>query len=58
MAIADRVTVLRDGRLIGTKATSELTRDEIVHMMVGRPLRQMYVRSRKPSSEVVLEVET
>jgi len=57
MAIADRVTVLRDGRLIGTKATSELTRDEIVHMMVGRPLRQMYVRSRKPSSEVVLEVE-
>lgn len=57
MAIADRVTVLRDGRLIGTKATSELTRDGIVHMMVGRPLRQMYVRSRKPSSEVVLEVE-
>ena len=57
MAIADRATILRDGRLIATKPISELTRDQIVHMMVGRPLHNMYVRSRTPSQEVVLEVE-
>lgn len=57
MAIADRATVLRDGRLVGTKPIAELTRDEIVQMMVGRPLRTMYVRTRKPDQELVLEVE-
>ena len=57
MAIADRATVLRDGRLVDTKPISELTRDKIVHMMVGRPLQQMYVRNRTPSTELVLEVE-
>lgn len=57
MAIADRATVLRDGCLVGTKPISGLTRDEMVHMMVGRPLQNMYVRTRKPSSEVVFEVE-
>jgi len=56
MAIADRATVLRDGRLVGTKPMAELTRDEIVRMMVGRPLTKLYVRNHKPTSEVALEV--
>jgi ribose transport system ATP-binding protein len=34
--ITDRVTVLRDGELVGTKDTSDLTIDEIIHMMIGR----------------------
>lgn len=36
--IADRVTVLRDGHLVGTKPVSETNRDEIIRMMVGREL--------------------
>lgn len=58
MAVADRATVLRDGCLVKTADISELTRDKIVRMMVGRPLQHMYVRRRSPSLEVVLEVES
>jgi len=35
MAISNRVTVLRDGKVIGTRQTSEVTRTELVKMMVG-----------------------
>lgn len=34
--IADRVTVLRDGEVVGTKKSSEVTKSEIINMMVGR----------------------
>ncbi len=34
--ITDRVTVMRDGQTVGTLITSECTKDDIVHMMVGR----------------------
>jgi ribose transport system ATP-binding protein len=34
--ITDRVTVLRDGEYVGTKNTKELTKDEMINMMVGR----------------------
>src|SRR5690606_29966752 len=56
MAIADRATVLRDGRLVGVKPMAELTRDEMVRMMVGRPLTKLYVRNHVPTQEVALEV--
>ncbi|MBV8366168.1 MAG: sugar ABC transporter ATP-binding protein [Candidatus Eremiobacteraeota bacterium] len=36
--IADRVTVFRDGKLVGTAAANELTPDEVIKMMVGRSL--------------------
>ncbi|MDT4761109.1 sugar ABC transporter ATP-binding protein [Sphaerochaeta sp. PS] len=34
--ISDRITVLRDGELVGTRNTSELTKEEMINMMVGR----------------------
>ncbi len=34
--IADRVSVLRDGEMVGTRKTSEVTKQEIINMMVGR----------------------
>jgi ABC-type sugar transport system ATPase subunit len=37
-AIADRVTVLKDGRYQGTRPVSEVTADELIKMMVGREL--------------------
>jgi ABC-type uncharacterized transport system ATPase subunit len=47
MAISDRVTVLRDGKVIGTRITREVTRDELVRMMVGRDLGELTPRDRE-----------
>ncbi len=56
--IADRVTVLRDGERVGTKATSEVTRQQIINMMVGRVIyEQPKTRSNvAPGAPVVLRV--
>ncbi len=40
--ITDRVTVLRDGESVGTKLTKDLTRPELIEMMVGRKMDQEY----------------
>ena len=40
--VADRVTVLRDGRLVATAPTDEMPRDRAVRLMVGRALSHMY----------------
>ncbi|NTU55031.1 MAG: sugar ABC transporter ATP-binding protein, partial [Anaerolineales bacterium] len=40
--ISDRITVMRDGKLIGVRKTSETTPKEIISMMVGRSLEDMY----------------
>ena len=40
--LADRVTVLRDGQHVGTKAVSELSAGEVVSMMVGRELDELF----------------
>ena len=45
--ISDRVTVLRDGRVIGTRKTAEVTRAELVRMMVGRELKELVARPVK-----------
>ncbi len=55
--VADRVTVLRDGRKVATRPISELTPDEVVRMMVGRQLGEMYPKAEAPIGEVVLRVE-
>ncbi|HUX50152.1 MAG TPA: ABC transporter ATP-binding protein [Spirochaetia bacterium] len=47
LSISDRVTVLRDGRVIGTRKTSEVTRSELVRMMVGRELKELIARPVK-----------
>lgn len=41
-SLADRITVLRDGRRCKTAPTSEWTRQEVIRAMVGRELRDMY----------------
>lgn len=54
--IADRVTVLRDGAVVGTRAVTEVTDDELVSMMVGRDLTAMFQRREHEPGEVVLSV--
>jgi general nucleoside transport system ATP-binding protein len=56
MDISDRITVLRDGVLIGTRRTREVTRAELIKMMVGRELKELEPRPLKPGP-VRLEVQ-
>lgn len=55
-AISDRITVLKDGKLVGTVKTSETTEDKIVRMMVGRELSQMFPPRNGGRKEPMLEV--
>ena len=56
--ISDRVTVMRDGRYIGTVQTEEATIDQIISMMVGRTIYETAPElPENPSQEVVLEVK-
>ena len=56
--LVDRVTVLRDGRLIHTGNFADTTVDEIVTRMVGRSLKDKFPpRLSKPTDEVLLSVD-
>src|SRR5256886_811093 len=54
--IADRITVLRDGKVVGTKVASELSTDELITMMAGRKLDRSQRPQRAISDDVVLKV--
>ncbi|MGH3144791.1 MAG: sugar ABC transporter ATP-binding protein, partial [Rubrobacter sp.] len=54
--ISDRITVLRDGHHIKTAPASELDAEELVRLMVGRPLHELFTRSESSPGEVALEV--
>ncbi|GAA0484721.1 sugar ABC transporter ATP-binding protein [Alkalibacterium indicireducens] len=54
--ISDRVTVMRDGVSISTKATKDTSYDEIVRHMVGRDLEDYYPEMDNSQGEAVLEV--
>ncbi len=56
-AIADRITVLRDGRSLGTYATAQTTREAIIAHMVGRELGDLFPRRASPLGEVLLSVQ-
>ncbi len=55
MAICDRVTVLRDGQMIGTRSTEGITRDDLVKMMVGRDVKPLPLQDH-PEGEVRIKV--
>ncbi|OCP17959.1 MULTISPECIES: sugar ABC transporter ATP-binding protein [unclassified Ensifer] len=54
--IADEFSVFRDGKYIGTHASSEVTRDDIIRMMVGREITQMFPKEEVPIGDVMLSV--
>ena len=56
-AIADTVTVLRDGRHIATRPAVELTHGEIVRLMVGRSLDALFPKEDAKIGDVTLRVE-
>jgi ABC-type sugar transport system ATPase subunit len=54
--LADRVTVLKDGQTMGTKVVAETNHAELVRLMVGRPLTDMYPPFDNQPGEVLLDV--
>jgi rhamnose transport system ATP-binding protein len=54
--VADRVTALRDGLLVGTRPMAEVSRAELIRMMVGRELSAVFPGALSGPGAVVLEV--
>jgi ribose transport system ATP-binding protein len=55
--ITDRVTVMRDGKIVSTMPTGELDEDRLVRMMVGRQLGNLYPKPEVEIDEIILRVE-
>lgn len=55
-ALGDRVTVIRDGRTVG-QVPASTAEDELVRLMVGRPIEQQYPRETAEAGAALLTVE-
>jgi len=54
-SLADRVAILRDGRLVVCRPVAEVSEAEIIHLMVGRPVSTLFDRPPNPVGKVALE---
>jgi ribose transport system ATP-binding protein len=54
--LADEVTVLKDGRYVDTRNIADVTMDELVKLMIGRELKDVYPKRTPTPGEVLLEV--
>ena len=54
--ITDRITVLRDGAIIGTNYTKDLDRERLISMMIGRKLNTMFPKTNPKIKEPLIEV--
>jgi len=55
--ISDYITVLRDGKTVGTYEKKQLTEDKVISLMVGRELTQRFPQSDHVAKEVIMEVK-
>ena len=55
--ISDRFTVLRDGTSVGGGRTAEASTDQIISLMVGRNVEELYPRSRRRPGPAILEID-
>ena len=55
--LADRVTVLRDGAYVDTRQMKGVTRDDLIRMMVGRTITNMFPKQDVKAGRVVLKVD-
>jgi ABC-type sugar transport system ATPase subunit len=55
--IGDTISVLRDGKYVGTVPVANFDYDEVIHMMVGRTLGEMFNGHHTPKEEIILEVK-
>ena len=54
--IADRITVFKDGKHVGTVKPQETNQNELVKMMVGRELKEIYPQRTRKENDVLLQV--
>lgn len=54
--IADRVTVMRDGKKVGTRNIAEVKTEELIEMMIGRTAGDLFKKRRAPKDDVMLQV--
>jgi ribose transport system ATP-binding protein len=57
LAVCDRITVLRDGKSVGTVNTKDVTVDDLVKLMVGRDITHKYPKVKAPVGKEMLRVE-
>jgi len=55
--ITDRVTVMRDGKVITTQLTKDVTQNDLVKFMVGREMKERFPKSKRKPGEVIFEVK-
>jgi ABC-type sugar transport system ATPase subunit len=55
--IADEVSVLRDGRMVGSQGVESMDRDRLITMMVGRELTQLFPKLNTPTDRLALSVK-
>jgi len=56
-AIADRVQVMRDGKCVAVESVKDVTTEQLVELMVGREISDMYPKEELDIGEVVFEAE-
>ena len=56
-AVADRVTVMRDGQYVATKNIAEIDRPQLIAMMAGREMKESYPTRKSQIGEEMLRVE-
>lgn len=57
LRVSDSLTVLRDGSLIDTRPAAGATHEDIIHMMVGRKIDNLYISEKPVGQETVLEIK-
>jgi len=55
--MSDRITVLRDGKTVGTQPASDLTKDQVIAKMVGRDVGDIFPKSKHELGDVALEIK-
>ncbi len=55
--VADSITILRDGRTVGESSVKDISISQIIALMVGREVQDLYPRSKRQAGEVLLEIE-
>jgi putative xylitol transport system ATP-binding protein len=56
-SIADSYTVFRDGRFIQDGAIADISKEQLIQLIVGRPLNEEFVKENVPSEKIVLSAK-
>jgi ABC-type sugar transport system ATPase subunit len=56
MDICDRVTVMKDGKQVGTRSVGDLSKASLIQQMIGRDVESMNIQRREPGAETIMSV--